>query len=150
MLDVLNVFTWVVQIIAFITAAAIIFVIITDPTEEIIGKDERVGHQSAKFLSEQIKYSKWIAVVLLVLGWFFGDPSNMGAFPGTFKTVGICWLIIGTSFMLTFIYGVVRKGKFGKSALSTLKGLGITNVLFGIFMTILSYLLWGGGDITVI
>lgn len=145
MVGALNVFTWVIQGIAFLTAAAIIFVIIADPTEEAVGETERVGHQSAEFLGGQINYCKWGAFILLVLGWFFGDPADMGAFPVTCRSIGICWLIIGALFMAAFIYGVaIKKGEFGASALNSLKKFGITNVFFGIFLTLLSYLFWGG------
>jgi|GEM_PF-6118764 len=144
MLGALNIFTWVIQGVAFATVLAIIIVILADPTEEITGRTDRAGHQTAKFLGGQVKYCKWVLFILFVLGWFFGNPQNMGSFPDTFIIIGFCWLITGTVFMLLFIYGAITKGKFGKTALSTLRSFGTNSMFFGIILTLLSYLLWGG------
>ena len=144
MLDALKIFIWIIQGAAFVTMAAVIFVILADPTEEISGKSDRSGHQTAKFLGGQIKYCKVISFVLFGLGWFFGNPQNMGTFPWTVTAVGFYWLIAGVIFMVAFIYGAARKGSFGKTALNMLRSFGANNILFGIIVTVLSYLLWGG------
>ena len=131
MISLLALFTIVLHIAVLVTAAITLY---------IFGMQKN-GSADPLFFVKQQSLFKWTAFCLFLLGWFFGDPLDMGIFPQLFKGVGIIWFVIGLLYAVALVYALF--GSAPKHVLVQLRKFSIGNIVYGIVITMLSWLLWG-------
>ena len=130
MIGIINVFSWLIQIVALVTTAFVGYILYRQPDDSEI----------STFLNKQVKSCKRALVILFVLGWFFGDPNNMERLPGTFRIIGICWLVVGILFMLMILLAAIQR--IGSERIKALLSLSVKNLSFGMIIALTSILLW--------
>jgi len=139
MLETLGLFMIVIQAVALVTVAAAVYII---GFKQIDGdsQDGVEGKGEPLFFKNQFKYCKWATVIILAVGWFFGDMEQMGGFPGICKFAGIFWCFLGVVFTVSLIVSLVTNAK--KPIRDYLRNFAASNITFGIFVSVLSWLLW--------
>ena len=130
-------FMFTIQIVALLTAVASIYIIGFKKIDGV--KDDGKGEPI--FFSSQFTYCKWATFILLIIGWLFGDTSLIADFMLTCIIIGVSWGILGIIFMITLLYSLLTKAE--KSIRDYLRKYATGNISFGIFITLLSWLLWG-------
>ena len=137
MLFTLRLFMLIIQGVALATSAAAIYIIGIKKIDGVAneGKGEPV------FLLSQFKYCKIATFILLIVGWFFCAPDIIGQFAQMCIIIGIVWGLLGAILMLTLIYCLFTKAE--KPIRDYLRKFATGNITYGIFISLLSWLLWG-------
>ena len=130
-------FMLIIQVIALANTVAAIYII---GVKKIDGVGDN-GKGEPVFFAGQLAYCKWATFILLAIGWLFGESDKIKQFAAVCMTIGISWGVLGAIFMFTLIYCLFTKAS--KPVRDYLRKFSTGSLTFGIFITVLSWLLWG-------
>ena len=131
MLGILSFFTVTIIVIGCLSTLASIW---------IFGINRNTDADPETFVKHN-SVCKTAVICLMALGWLLGDPANMTGFANGIKTAGVFWFGFGVAYMILIIYCLVTEAD--KKMLTGIMKFGSGNLLFGIIISTVGWLLWG-------
>jgi hypothetical protein len=131
MISTLQVFSIVLLVISILTTCAAMYV---------FGVHRSPGSEP-EFFHKQNNVCKIAIGAVLGLGWIFGNPLEIAAFASTYRSIGLFWFFFGVVFLVFLIVGLFTNAS--KLVLEQLRKFGFGDLIFGIAITSVTWLLWG-------
>ena len=105
------------------------------------------GEADADFFKRLLKLVRRITIILLAMGWILGAPTEIEGFVTFYKYIGILWFVLGAFYLCTLLVGKFAflgdKGQEEK-ALLFIWQFGVSNIVYGLIMTFVTWFLLMG------